>query len=110
MGRLLSRTTGNWVPNYVVRDEHGQVLAEIDFADPELKIAIEVDGRAFHSDRRSFERDRVRQNMLVIEGWVVLRFTWERIVSDPDGVIAEVSATCESRNHQPELRAQSARN
>ena len=97
MGRLLSRTSGNWVPNYVVQDEHGRVLAEIDFADPQLKVAIEVDGRAFHSDRRSFERDRERQNLLVIRGWVVLRFTWERIVSDQEGVVAEVSAARDSR-------------
>lgn len=105
MGRLLSSVGGNWVPNHVVRDEQGRVLAEIDFADPHLKVAIEVDGRAFHSDRRSFERDRERQNLLVIRGWVVLRFTWERIVNDQEGVIAEVSATRESRKHQRELRA-----
>ncbi|MFM1965234.1 MAG: hypothetical protein RL134_959 [Actinomycetota bacterium] len=92
MGALLSRTSGNWIANYAVRDEQGRVLAEIDFADPDLMIAIEVDGRAFHSDRRSFERDRERQNMLTLRGWVVLRFTWERIVRDPHGVIAEIRA------------------
>lgn len=97
MGRLLARTSGNWVPNYAVQDESGQILAEIDFADPELKIAIEVDGRAFHSDRRSFERDRKRQNMLVTRGWIVLRFTWERLVNDPEGVLAEVAAVLASR-------------
>lgn len=110
MGRLLSRTSGNWVPNYAVLGEHGQVVAEIDFADPELKIAIEVDGRAFHSDRRSFERDRERQNMLVIRGWIVLRFTWERLVNDPEGVVAEIRAAINSRKHQRELRAQSVGN
>lgn len=97
MGHLLARTVGNWICNYPVLGEHGQVLAEIDFADPELKIAIEVDGRAFHSDRRSFERDRERQNMLVIRGWIVLRFTWERLVNDPEGVLAEVASVLVSR-------------
>jgi len=92
MGRLLRRTGGNWIANYAVHDEQGRTLAEIDFADPVLKIAIEVDGRAFHSDRRSFERDRERQNMLVLRGWVILRFTWERLINDPEGVIAEVVA------------------
>ncbi len=97
MGRLLARTAGNWICNYPVLGEHGQVVAEIDFANPELKIAIEVDGRAFHSDRRSFERDRERQNMLVIRGWIVLRFTWERLVNDPEGVLAEVASVLASR-------------
>jgi len=97
MGALLRRTRGNWIANYAVRDEHGRVLAEIDFADPHLMIAVEVDGRAFHSDRRSFERDRKRQNMLTLRGWTVLRFTWERIVSDPAGVMAEVLAATSAR-------------
>lgn len=97
MGLLLARVPGHWIANYPVAGEHGQILAEIDFADPELKIAIEVDGRAFHSDRRSFERDRERQNLLVIRGWIVLRFTWERIVNDPEGVMAEVAAVMASR-------------
>lgn len=97
MSRLLARTGGDWIPNFAIRDENGQVLAEIDFADPGLKIAIEVDGRAFHSDRRSFERDRERQNMLVLRGWIVLRFTWERMVNDPEGVIIEVTSVITGR-------------
>lgn len=110
MGRLLQRTGLHWAPNHAVRGESGQILAEIDFASPELKIAIEVDGRAFHSDRRSFEQDRARQNKLVIRGWVVLRFTWERIVNDPDGVVAEILAVIESRHPQRELRARIVEN
>ena len=98
MGALLKRTNGRWVANYAVRDEQGRVLAEIDFADPDLMIAIEVDGRAFHSDRHSFERDRERQNMLTLRGWVVLRFTWERITFDAEGVISEVQAACGRAN------------
>lgn len=93
LARLLRRCDGRWAPNFPVRDDDGKTLAEIDFAEPGLRIAIEVDGRAFHSDRRSFERDRARQNILVMRGWVVLRFTWERIIGDPDGVIAEIAAT-----------------
>lgn len=92
MADLLKRVGGNWIANYAVRDDSGRILAEIDFAHLELKVAIEVDGRAFHSDGRSFERDRERQNMLALRGWLVLRFTWERLVNDPEGVIAEVIA------------------
>ena len=85
----------DWVANYAIHGEDGRIIAEIDFANPALKIAIEVDGRAFHSDRQSFERDRERQNMLVLRGWIVLRFTWERLVNDPEGVLAEVIAACD---------------
>lgn len=98
MGRLLHRSgTGPWIANHPLRDDLGHLVAEIDFAMPLLRIAIEVDGRAFHSDRRSFEGDRRRQNHLVLDGWLVLRFTWEQITRDPEGVIAAVLAAVQHR-------------
>lgn len=99
MGRLLRRSrTGPWIANYSLRDGAGRPIAEIDFALPSLRIAIEVDGRAFHSDRHSFERDRRRQNRLVLDGWLVLRFTWEQMVADPAGVITAVAAAVRQRD------------
>ena len=98
MGGLLRRSgTGPWVPNYPLRDASGEVIAEIDFAHVGLRIAIEVDGRAFHSDRRSFERDRWRQNALVVDGWLVLRFTWEQITQRPEEVLAIILAAVAQR-------------
>lgn len=98
MARLLRRSgTGPWVPNFPLRDSSGQVAAEIDFAHVGLRIAIEVDGRAFHSDRHSFERDRWRQNALTVGGWLVLRFTWEQINTRPDEVVAIIRAAVAQR-------------
>jgi very-short-patch-repair endonuclease len=59
---------------------------EIDFAYPELLLAIEVDGYGPHSSRRAFQADRDRQNVLVGLGWTVLRFTWADVVKRPDHV------------------------
>ncbi|MEK9736460.1 MAG: DUF559 domain-containing protein, partial [Candidatus Nanopelagicales bacterium] len=86
-----------WTSNFPVYDDDGRVAAEIDFAHEGLRIAIEVDGRAFHSDRQSFERDRARQNLLVLHGWLILRFTWEQITERPDEVIAAVHAAVAQR-------------
>ena len=47
------------------------------------RLAVEIDGREFHSDRKLFETDRWRQNALVLDGWRVLRFTW-RMISTPE--------------------------
>lgn len=94
---LKGARVGSWRANVPLRDEYGNVVAELDFADVDLRIAIEVDGRAFHSDRRSFERDRRRQNALVVDGWLVLRFTWEQITQDPEGVIATIRAAVRQR-------------
>lgn len=79
-----------WVANYPFRSPDGRILAELDFALPELKICIEIDGRAFHSDAHAFERDRARQNMLVAEGWLVLRFTWQQLTEQPEWVVATI--------------------
>lgn len=63
----------------------------IDVAFPEQRVAVEVDGRAFHTDHRSFQRDRTRQNDLVAAGWRVLRFTWEDLTRRPEQVLADIS-------------------
>jgi very-short-patch-repair endonuclease len=47
----------------------------VDLALPELRIAIEYDGREVHERDDVFVKDRRRQNALVAAGWVVLRFS-----------------------------------
>lgn len=98
MSRLLRLSrTGTWIPNYPLVDAAGRTVAEIDFAHVQARIAIEVDGRAFHSDRHAFEHDRWRQNALVLDGWLVLRFTWEQITQRPDEVMATIQAAVARR-------------
>lgn len=74
--------------------EDGHLLAEIDLAYPDLRIAIELDG-SVHRERAVFERDRPRQNRIVLEGWIVLRFTWADVTERPDEVIAAVRGAIE---------------
>ena len=45
----------------------------VDFAFPDIKLAIEADGAAYHSDDRK-ERDRKRDGFLWSRGWTVKRF------------------------------------
>jgi len=94
---LLRRVPGvGWRANYPILHD-GQVIAEADFAAPELKLCIEIDGRAYHSDRATFENDRARQNALVLAGWTVLRFTWEQITAQPDEVVRQVMLAVKAR-------------
>ena len=58
----------------------------LDFAFPHLRVGVEADGRRWHSDATSFERDRVRQNALVAAEWRVLRVTERQVRADPHGV------------------------
>ena len=67
------------VPEYEVWTAGATFVARVDFAYPELRLAIEVDGFAAHSTVDAFRRDRARQNALVEAGWTVLRFTWTEV-------------------------------
>ena len=65
----------------------GELVAVIDVALVGARIAIEIDGWAYHSDIARFQRDRHRQNDLIVAGWTVLRFTWADITRRPEYVI-----------------------
>ncbi|MFC7956565.1 type IV toxin-antitoxin system AbiEi family antitoxin domain-containing protein [Rhodococcoides kroppenstedtii] len=62
----------------------------LDVAFPRHRVAIEIDGWAYHRTPQRAAHDAVRQNALVNDGWTVLRFTYHRLVAEPDRVIAEV--------------------
>ena len=59
---------------------------KIDFAYPDLMIAIEVDGYVTHRTVDELQDDVERQNLLVELGWVVIRFSWRHITGAPDYV------------------------
>ena len=76
-------------------EQRGRFVAEVDLAYPQWRIAIECDG-AVHLRPEVRERDLARQNDLVLVGWTVLRFSWERVKARPDAVVAEVVAAIEA--------------
>ncbi|HEX2701535.1 MAG TPA: type IV toxin-antitoxin system AbiEi family antitoxin domain-containing protein [Acidimicrobiales bacterium] len=55
-----------WLPNTRYR---------LDYAWPSAKLAVEVDGYESHAGLDAFRSERARQNVLVLLGWTVLRFT-----------------------------------
>ena len=87
--QLLRHTQAAGLPPMVL--QHPVVVGgrrrRIDFAFPELRLAIEVDGYESHSRYDTFEDDRVRANELELAGWRVLHFTWRQVCDRPDYVI-----------------------
>lgn len=63
-------------------------VIHVDFCYPDERLVIELDGYAWHGDRRAFEEDRARDNALQALGWRVVRITWAKLRFDPDGVEA----------------------
>lgn len=64
----------------------------IDFAFPGTKIAVEIDGFAFHRDAATFQRDRTKRNLLTANGWTVLNFTWTDLIERPTQVATHIHA------------------
>jgi very-short-patch-repair endonuclease len=73
----------------------GGSLFFLDVAFRGVKLAIELDGRLYHSGSEVFETDRWRQNLLILDGWCVLRFTSVMIDERPTDVIAMVREALE---------------
>jgi len=65
---------------------------EVDAVWPRERVAVELDGWAFHRHRRAFQRDREKANALTVAGWTVLRFTHRDVVARPADVAAQLSA------------------
>ena len=68
----------------------------IDVAFPDVKLAVEVDGWAWHMDVDRFRADRHKGNALTRAGWTVLRFTWHDLTNRPAYVLAEIRAALRS--------------
>ncbi|WP_176457041.1 DUF559 domain-containing protein [Rhodococcus sp. 06-1474-1B] len=68
-----------------------------DFVDRRSRTIIEVDGREFHSAAAVFSKDRRRQNALVLDGWLVLRYSAFDVLTAPDDVAAEIAAVIRRR-------------
>lgn len=83
----LIRKGGLSAPEANVR-EHG---VELDFLWRSERVAVEVDGFAFHSSRRTFELDRRRDARLAGLGLQTLRVTWNQLVEEPHAVLVRLA-------------------
>jgi hypothetical protein len=79
-----------------VRLESGRWV-RLDAAYPDALVAVELDGAAFHGSREARERDLRRDSALAALGWVVLRFSYARLIADPEGCRREIEAVVLAR-------------
>jgi very-short-patch-repair endonuclease len=71
-------------PQVLIRSESG--WRRPDLVDRERWIVLEADSFEWHGERAALRRDARRYNLLVVDGWIVLRFAWEDVMFDPDYV------------------------
>jgi very-short-patch-repair endonuclease len=85
-------------PQVLIRSESG--WKRPDLVDRERRIVLEADSFEWHGERAALRRDARRYNLLVVDGWIVLRFAWEDVMFDPGyihRVLVSVVALVEAR-------------
>jgi len=75
----------------------GPAVARVDAAYVGLQLVIEFDGRRWHESGRAFEHDRLRDQLAMSRGWIVIRITWRQLHDDPLGVANRLRATMAAR-------------
>lgn len=84
------------VAQFSVYDASGFV-ARVDFAWPDLRVAVEYEGR-WHGERQNVARDRRRLNRLTAAGWTVVFVTAEDL-ADPVRLMARIGAALAAAAH-----------
>lgn len=79
------------IPQFPIKTSDRQY--SIDFAIPQLQVAIEVDGEMFHSNPEQLERDKKRDTTLSQKGWTTIRFTESEIDSKLRQVTEKILTT-----------------
>jgi very-short-patch-repair endonuclease len=90
-GSRLPRPTAQ----YTVRGPDGRFIARVDFAWPDVKVAVEYEGM-WHGQAQQVGRDRRRLNELTAAGWTVV-FVTAAELRDPVVLIARIAAALEAR-------------
>ena len=96
--RLLLTDAGLPEPAIQYPVMHNSVLiARVDLAYPELKIAIEYEGDGHRTEQQQWRRDIQRQRDLEDRGWIVIRLTQEELVAGGASVLHRVRRALLSR-------------
>ena len=64
--------------------------AFLDFAWPDLRLALEADSYRHHGGRLAWARDHTRNNVLISLGWRIVPVTWDDLVETPEELITLV--------------------
>jgi len=98
----LARTVEGLPPpvrQYAVVDEHGQPVARVDLAWPELSLFIELDGQQ-HADQPVYDARR-ETAVVAATGWLCGRFTWIEVVRFPNSTARRLAALVEQARRRP---------
>jgi very-short-patch-repair endonuclease len=71
-------------PQVIIREP--DIVARPDLVDVGSRIVLEADSFEWHGGRAQLSSDARRYDLLVVNGWLVLRFSYEHVMLQPDFV------------------------
>ncbi|HEY8113556.1 MAG TPA: type IV toxin-antitoxin system AbiEi family antitoxin domain-containing protein [Actinomycetes bacterium] len=107
-GESLARyifMTDKRLPEPILQHEirrDGHLVARVDLAVVQwrgrpVRLAIEHDGFAYHSDRGAYRKDRLRRNAIERVGWALLELTYEDVLYNRSRCADLIFATLQER-------------
>ncbi|MFE4428824.1 endonuclease domain-containing protein [Peribacillus butanolivorans] len=87
-----------WMRDYKATAQYPMSPYRLDLALPEYRIAIECDGKAFHSSPKQKAHDRRRDKYLRSKGWVTLRFSGSTINRNMSKVINRIESEIQKKH------------
>ena len=100
---LWSRIRRCQVEGFRIRRQHPIGCYIADFACPEAKLVIEVDGET-HGSQQELAHDRRRTRFMESRGWCVIRCYNVEIYSNLDGVLIQIAEALAARTSSPRKR------
>ncbi len=79
------------VAEYRVLDQRGRLIAQVDLAYPEHRLAIELQSKHWHLSASALEADTARFRRLQVAGWMVFPVTWLQTMSEPGPFLAQIA-------------------
>jgi hypothetical protein len=95
-GRALRERGITLADEHEVRDVNGRLLAELDLADPALKIGVECQSWRWHATPTARAHDARRKRRLRALGWEIVEVWWSDL-DDIDGVMIELRLLIDKR-------------
>jgi hypothetical protein len=72
---------------------------EIDALWERERVAVELDSRGIHGTHKKFESDRLRDRILLAEGWRTMRVTWRQLQEEPHEMAEDLKQALGQGHH-----------
>ena len=96
---LITAGVDGFEPQVVVDTDGFRV--RVDLGHRPARLALEAEGYEFHGSPGDFAADCRRYDDLIAAGWLVLRFTYQQVIGDPEWVVATVRSALAQRLDVP---------